>query len=197
MKGSNAIPISPQIGRVYIETPFCIPYTPPRICFVTSVLTRVASNYRRLPDKISGEKYESTCLCRPPWHESGGFDGEAITTLGGKRMALNRYVTEMGMGADVHGKNYTKAAKRAVSDAIRHSSLNFFRALDKSPDDMRITVHIGVGNPDAIDKEAVAAELPYGKVTVEPVLGGLEVPNEDGSDSIIIANAAVVVCFDE
>ena len=112
-------------------------------------------------------------------------------------MALNRYVTEMGMGADVHGKDYTKAAKRAVSDAIRHSSLNFFCALDKSPNDMHITVHLGVGDPDAIDKQAVDAELPYGKVTVEPVLGGLEVPNEDGSDSIVIANAAVVVCFDE
>ena len=43
-------------------------------------------------------------------------------------MALNRYVTEMGMGVDVHGRNYTGAAKRAVSDAIRHSSLNFFNA---------------------------------------------------------------------
>jgi uncharacterized protein (TIGR02058 family) len=112
-------------------------------------------------------------------------------------MALNRYVTEMGMGADVHGKDYTKAAKRAVSDAIRHSSLNFFRALDKSPNDMLVTVRLGVGDPDAIDKEAVAAELPYGTVTVEPVQGGLEVPNEDGSDSIVIANAAVIVHFDE
>ena len=53
------------------------------------------------------------------------------------------------------------------------------------------------GDPDAIDKEAVAAELPYGKVTVVPVPGGLEIPNEDGSDSIVIANAAVIVCFDE
>ena len=41
-------------------------------------------------------------------------------------MALIRYVTEMGMGVDVHGGDYTKAARRAVSDAIRHSSLNFF-----------------------------------------------------------------------
>ena len=48
-------------------------------------------------------------------------------------MALKRYVTEMGMGTDVHGGDYTKAAKRAVSDAIRHSSLNFFRVLNKSP----------------------------------------------------------------
>ena len=58
-------------------------------------------------------------------------------------MALIRYVTEMGMGADVHGRDYTKAAKRAVSDAIRHSSLNFFRALGKSPNDMKITARIG------------------------------------------------------
>ena len=34
-------------------------------------------------------------------------------------MALKRYVTEMGMGTDVHGGDYTKAAKRAISDAIR------------------------------------------------------------------------------
>ena len=53
-------------------------------------------------------------------------------------MQLKRYVTEMGMGIDVHGGDYTKAAKRAVSDAIRHSSLNFFYALDKSPDDMKM-----------------------------------------------------------
>lgn len=112
-------------------------------------------------------------------------------------MALNRYVTEMGMGADVHGADYTKAAKRAVSDAIRHSSLNFFRALDKSPDDMRITVHIGVANPGAVDRQAVAAELPYGTVTVEPVVGGLDVPSEAGSDTLVIATAAVIVCFDE
>ena len=46
-------------------------------------------------------------------------------------MAIKRFVTEMGMGVDVHGSDYTKAAKRAVTDAIRHSSLNFFRALDR------------------------------------------------------------------
>ena len=112
-------------------------------------------------------------------------------------MALVRYVTEMGMGTDVHGGDYTKAAKRAVSDAIRHSSLNFFRALNKSPGDMRITVRIGVAEPDSVDKAAVAAELPYGQVTVEPVLGGLNVPAAQGSDLLVIANAAVIVCFEE
>ena len=42
-------------------------------------------------------------------------------------MARVRCITEMGMGVDVHGRDATKAAKRAVSDAIRHSSLGFVR----------------------------------------------------------------------
>ena len=112
-------------------------------------------------------------------------------------MALVRYVTEMGMGIDVHGGDYTKAAKRAVSDAIRHSSLNFFHALNKSPDDMRITVSIGVAEPNNVDRAAVAATLPYGKVTVEPVFGGLNILADQGNDLMVIANAAVIVCFEE
>ena len=35
-------------------------------------------------------------------------------------MALVKCVTEMGMGVDVHGLNYTGAAQRAVFDAIRY-----------------------------------------------------------------------------
>jgi uncharacterized protein (TIGR02058 family) len=112
-------------------------------------------------------------------------------------MALKRYVTEMGMGVDVHGGDYTKAARRAVSDALRHSSLNFFNALGKSPQDMRITVRIGAGDPQAIDAAAVASELPYGTVTVEAVAGGLDVPSESGQDLMVIVNVAVLVCFDE
>jgi len=106
-------------------------------------------------------------------------------------------VTEMGMGVDVHGGDYTKAAKRAVSDAIRHSSLHFFRVLNKSRDDMLITVKIGAGKPEEIDVEAVAAELPYGTVVVEPTQGGLDVPAEQGTDLMVIVNAAVLVCFEE
>lgn len=112
-------------------------------------------------------------------------------------MALTRYITEMGMGCDVHGKDYTKAAKRAVSDAIRHSSLNFFKALGKSHNDMQITVRVGVAEPNALDVEAIAKELPYGSVTVEPVIGGLDVPGTQGADTIVMANVAVIVHFEE
>jgi uncharacterized protein (TIGR02058 family) len=112
-------------------------------------------------------------------------------------MTLNRYVTEMGMGVDVHGGDYTKAAKRAVADAIRHSSLNFFRVTNKTPDDMKITVKLGCGDPAAIDRAAVAAELPYGTATVEPEKGGLDVPSDTGPDLMVIVNAVILVCFEE
>jgi uncharacterized protein (TIGR02058 family) len=111
-------------------------------------------------------------------------------------MARRRCITEMGMGVDVHGKDATKAAKRAVSDAIRHSSLSFVRLFGKTGHDMLVDVTIGVPNPVGVDTAAVAKELPYGKVTVTAVKGGLEVPAEQGSDSILIANAAVVVSLD-
>lgn len=111
-------------------------------------------------------------------------------------MALERCVTEMGMGVDVHGRDYTRAARRAVSDAIRHSSLSLFRVIGKSRDDMRIKVVIGVPEPDRVDLDAVAQELPYGEVTVVAEKGGLEVPNADGNDAIVIANAAVLVHFE-
>lgn len=112
-------------------------------------------------------------------------------------MTLVRCFTEMGMGVDVHGQDYTKAARRAVSDAIRHSSIGFFRLLGRSADDMHVAVTIGVADPSAVDTDAVAAELPHGTVTVSAVPGGLDVPGTDGADTIVIANAAVMVSFDD
>ena len=111
-------------------------------------------------------------------------------------MTRIRCITEMGMGVDVHGRDATKAARRAVSDAIRHSSLSFFRMLGKTPADMLVDVTIGVPDPADVDTTAVAKELPYGTVTVTAVKGGLEVPAEQGADAIIIANAAVIVSLD-
>lgn len=110
-------------------------------------------------------------------------------------MALVRWITEMGMGVDVHGYDYTKAARRAVSDALRHSSLNFFAATDKTRDDMHVEVVIAVAEPDQIDVAAVAGEIPYGTVTVRTVAGGLDVPAPAGTDGIVIANAAILVSF--
>ena len=112
-------------------------------------------------------------------------------------MALTRYLTEMGMGVDVHGRDYTKAACRAVSDALRHSSLNFFKALGKSHEDMRITVKVAVSEPEKLNVERIASEIPYGSVTVDPCKGGLDIDSEAGLDPIVVANAGIIVCFEE
>ena len=108
-----------------------------------------------------------------------------------------RYLTEMGMGVDVHGGDYTKAACRAVSDALRHSSLNFFKPLKKSHNDMHITVKIGVAKPNLVDCATVAKEVPYGTVTVEPSTGGLNIEADGNSDELVIANAGVLIYFDD
>ena len=42
-------------------------------------------------------------------------------------MTAKRVILEMGSGNDLHGGDYTKAAVRAVEDAIHHSSLTFIR----------------------------------------------------------------------
>ena len=112
-------------------------------------------------------------------------------------MARVRCITEMGMGVDVHGKDATKAARRAVSDAIRHSSLGFFRMLGKTAKRHVRRRHDRRAGSERGRYRAVAKELPYGTVTVTAVKGGLEIPPRRGGDSIIIANAAVIVSLDD
>ena len=112
-------------------------------------------------------------------------------------MALVRCITEMGMGVDVHGRDYTNAAKRAVFDAIHHSSLGFQRMLGKTADDMRVDVTIGIPSPESVKNDEVAAVLPHGTAHCKSVPGGLEVLNEAGDDAMVIANAVVIVSFDD
>ena len=59
-------------------------------------------------------------------------------------MTEQRIIIEMGMGNDLHGMDYTKAAARAIEDALRHSSLPLFGALDVTPDQMRVQVTVAV-----------------------------------------------------
>src|SRR5882724_5325959 len=108
-------------------------------------------------------------------------------------MKGQRVILEMGSGNDLHGGDYTKAAVRAVEDAIHHSSLTFIRTLKVDPRAMQVEVTIGVQRPDKVDAAAVKAALPHGQVTVNVVKGGLDVPDEEAGDIAIIASAAVEV----
>jgi uncharacterized protein (TIGR02058 family) len=96
----------------------------------------------------------------------------------------------------LHGGDYTKAAVRAVEDAIHHSSLTLIRSLGIDSRTMQVAVTIGVQQPDRVRSEAVKAALPHGQVTVTVVKGGLDVPDEAGGRVAIIASAAVTVRLD-
>jgi uncharacterized protein (TIGR02058 family) len=102
-------------------------------------------------------------------------------------------VLEFGMGVDVHGNDSTTAACRAVSDAIRHSSLPFFQEVRARGGRMLVDVTVGVPDPHAVDVERVRRELPHGEVTVHAVAGGLQVP---GSEALI-ACVGITVSVEE
>ena len=108
-------------------------------------------------------------------------------------MAAKRIILEMGSGNDLHGGDYTKAAVRAVEDAMHHSSLTFIRTLGVDPRTMQVEVTIGVQQPQKVDAEVVKRTLPHGQVTVNVVKGGLDIPDEEARDVAVIASAAVAV----
>src|SRR5439155_437318 len=95
-------------------------------------------------------------------------------------MALKRMVLQIGMGTDIRGADYTKAAVRALRDALWHNSLSVADAVGLPVDSMQVDVTIGVPRPDQVDKQAVLAVLPHGTGTVRVVEGGLEIPNDAG-----------------
>ena len=106
---------------------------------------------------------------------------------------MKRIILEMGSGVDLEGEDYTKAACRAVRDAMAHSYLPMFRTTGLSADAMAITVTLAAQRPDAIDTATVARELPYGSVTVETTVGGLDITHRTLGGRSVIVNAAIDV----
>jgi len=108
-------------------------------------------------------------------------------------MPKTRVILELGSGNDLHGSDYTKAALRAVQDALHHSSLSFVRSLriDKTKLDVEVT--IGVQRPEQVHLEKVKNSLPVGNITVKAVKGGLDVDDPENKDPAVIASAAIAV----
>ena len=112
-------------------------------------------------------------------------------------MALVRGMTERGMGMDVHGLDDTLAAKRAVLDAMHHSSLGFARLVGATADDRTVHVPIAAPRPDKMYVAEGADTLPHGHAHVTVGAGGLELLNEDSRDGTRIANAIITVSMDD
>lgn len=77
------------------------------------------------------------------------------TDKGKNNMAARRILLEVGTGNDWHGGDYTKAAVRAVEDAIHHCSLTFVKSLNLDASSMLVEVTIGVQKPDQVDRAQV------------------------------------------
>ena len=108
-------------------------------------------------------------------------------------MPKMRVILELGSGNDLHGSDYTKAALRAVQDALHHSSLSFVRSLKIERTKLDVEVTVGVQRPDQVDLDAVKNSLPVGNVTVKAVKGGLDVADPENNDPAVIASAAIAV----
>ncbi|MCK0096144.1 Lin0512 family protein [Yoonia sp. F2084L] len=102
-----------------------------------------------------------------------------------------RVIIEMGMGNDLHGMDYQKAARRAIEDAIRHSTLPIFESIDLPHTEMRVQVTVAVQEPDKIDADALKSGLPRGRAQVSVVKGGLNIPNPETGDTAVVATASV------
>lgn len=113
-------------------------------------------------------------------------------------MALQPAILEMGTGIDLHGNNYTEAARRAVWNAVHQSSLMFLGLF--GPDtskEMIVEVTVAIPQPDQVDADVVLGVLPHGKGVLKVVQGGLEIEGREGTgDKSIMANAAIIVKVD-
>ncbi|WP_321415768.1 Lin0512 family protein [uncultured Desulfobacter sp.] len=122
----------------------------------------------------------------------------------GPKMAGKRFVVELGTGVDLHGNDVTKAACRAVKDAVSRSCLcGIIEVLDLEQfQGVHVDVLVACPEPDLVDEKAVKAQLPVGTKSVTTTLGGMCAKGicvdtfAKGCDTIIVANAAVTVWVD-
>ena len=116
-------------------------------------------------------------------------------------MARRRYIVELGTGVDLHGMNVTKAACRAVRDAIGRSCLCGLVEILGNADlqNVHVEILIACPFPDQLDAEAVKGEVPIGIKSVRAEYGGMQAAGlcvkqfAADCDTIVVANAAVTV----
>lgn len=109
-------------------------------------------------------------------------------------MAKTQFAVQMGLGTDLKGQDYTKAAARAVHDALHRNFLVAGAAFDLPLEAMIVDIRVGVGKPERVNLDVVKAEAPVGRVSAEAVVGGLDV--EMVGHTTLIANAIVTVSYD-
>lgn len=116
-----------------------------------------------------------------------------------------RFVIELGWGVDLHGQDVTKAAERAVKDAISRSCLCGLVEIVELKDINDMIVDIIIASPDVekVNKEKVLEVVPFGRKSITVKKGGMSVPGlyvkelGDNRDDIVVVNACVVVSIEQ
>ncbi|WP_027183185.1 Lin0512 family protein [Desulfovibrio inopinatus] len=119
-------------------------------------------------------------------------------------MSRKRFAIELGYAADLHGEDMTKAAVRAVQDAVSRICLCGIMEICGRDQFQGVYVHadVAVPNPNAVDRDAVLACIPIGEKSLTLVSGGLCVPGIEvpcfapGVSNIIAACAALTVSLE-
>ena len=100
------------------------------------------------------------------------------------------------MGVYLVSQDYTKAACRAVQDALYRNSLSLPFVFGGTPADMIVELEVAVQQPDQVDIEQLQKLIPYGRSSVSLVHGGLDIPQPNQLGTTTVANVAVVVYLD-
>jgi uncharacterized protein (TIGR02058 family) len=118
-----------------------------------------------------------------------------------------KYILEVGVGIDLHGQDVTKAAQRAVKNAISHVSMIGLREIlpitriEDLDDLLLVDVTIATPFPEKVDRTAVLTILPEGQRRITVVEGGILYPTPQNKDlppihPVVMAVATIVVLFD-
>ena len=104
---------------------------------------------------------------------------------------MKRLILEMGSGADLYGMDYTKAAIRALNNAIRHSSITLFSSLGIGHTEMDVEITIGVQEPDKVNLDELRAQVQRGHPNIIATFGGQNIDSRSNGDFSVIATCAI------
>ena len=119
---------------------------------------------------------------------------------------IKKFIVQIGFGVDQHGHNMdaTKAAIKAVKNAISNNCLIGIRDIVgiNDPSKMIVEVHIAKPRETTINEKKVLRAIPFGNKSIKVSEGGMLAKGicieelGDINDYIIVVNAAVTVSFD-
>ena len=97
---------------------------------------------------------------------------------------MQTLMVEFGMGSSLRRADYTQAAERAVRDALWHNSINLAELFGFDKSAMKITLDVGVQQPDQVDVDVLRAVFTtvgkWGPADSGGDAGGSEVEEKEG-----------------